>query len=118
MRPDEQGFFCFVDRLDATFRWGGENVSAAEVTGVVASCPGVGDAGCARYSAACAGVGIVGSGLSGAVIVHELADRDRPCHSVLGRGVSCPTIGSDACWIDTEYGDMSARYRITLASRR
>jgi hypothetical protein len=34
MRPDEQGFFWFLD----------ENVSAAEFAGVVASCPGVSDA--------------------------------------------------------------------------
>jgi fatty-acyl-CoA synthase len=44
MRRDEQGFFYFVDRVGDTFRWKGENVSAAEVSGVVAACPGVNDA--------------------------------------------------------------------------
>jgi fatty-acyl-CoA synthase len=44
MRRDEQGFFYFVDRIGDTFRWKGENVSAAEVSGVIAACPGVKDA--------------------------------------------------------------------------
>jgi fatty-acyl-CoA synthase len=44
MRRDEQGFFYFVDRVGDTYRWKGENVSAAEVTGIVAACPGVSDA--------------------------------------------------------------------------
>ncbi|HEV2703097.1 MAG TPA: long-chain-acyl-CoA synthetase [Steroidobacteraceae bacterium] len=44
MRRDEQGFFYFVDRVGDTFRWKGENVSAAEVSGIVAACPGVSDA--------------------------------------------------------------------------
>jgi fatty-acyl-CoA synthase len=41
MRLDGRGFFHFVDRVGETFRWKGENVSAAEVAGVIEACPGV-----------------------------------------------------------------------------
>jgi fatty-acyl-CoA synthase len=44
MRRDERGFFYFVDRIGDTFRWKGENVSAAEIAGVITACPGVKDA--------------------------------------------------------------------------
>jgi fatty-acyl-CoA synthase len=44
MRRDEQGFFYFVDRVGDTYRWKGENVSAAQVSAVIASCPHVTDA--------------------------------------------------------------------------
>jgi fatty-acyl-CoA synthase len=44
MRRDEQGFFYFVDRIGDTFRWKGENVSAAEIAGVAACGPNVSDA--------------------------------------------------------------------------
>ncbi len=40
MRRDAAGFYYFVDRLGDTFRWKGENVSTAEVAGVVARLSG------------------------------------------------------------------------------
>ena len=44
MRRDAKGFFSFVDRVGDTFRWKGENVSAAEVAEAMMACPGVEDA--------------------------------------------------------------------------
>ena len=44
LRRDAAGFFYFVDRIGDSFRWKGENVSAAEVAGVLRGAPGVADA--------------------------------------------------------------------------
>lgn len=41
MRKDSRGFFYFVDRAGDSYRWKGENVSAAEVAETIAACPGV-----------------------------------------------------------------------------
>jgi fatty-acyl-CoA synthase len=41
LRLDGRGFFHFVDRVGDTFRWKGENVSAAEVGAAIDACPGV-----------------------------------------------------------------------------
>jgi fatty-acyl-CoA synthase len=41
MRRDANWFYEFVERLGETFRWKGENVSAAEVTNIIRACPGV-----------------------------------------------------------------------------
>jgi fatty-acyl-CoA synthase len=43
MRQDADGFFYFVDRIGETFRWKGENVSTAELLGVLCEIPGVRD---------------------------------------------------------------------------
>ena len=47
MRKDEAGYFYFLDRMGDTFRWQGENISAAEVEATLRACPGV--TGAAAY---------------------------------------------------------------------
>jgi len=44
MRRDESGFYYFVDRIGDTFRWKGENVSAAEVAAALTTFPGIEEA--------------------------------------------------------------------------
>jgi fatty-acyl-CoA synthase len=41
MRRDADGFFYFVDRVDETFRWKGENVSTQEVLAALCALPDV-----------------------------------------------------------------------------
>jgi fatty-acyl-CoA synthase len=41
MRKDAKGYFYFIDRVGDTFRWKGENVSAAEVATALTACPGI-----------------------------------------------------------------------------
>jgi fatty-acyl-CoA synthase len=41
MRQDRDGYFYFVDRIGATFRWKGENVSTSEVAETLAAVKGV-----------------------------------------------------------------------------
>ena len=41
MRKDARGFFYFVDRIGATFRWKGENVATFEISEAICAFPGV-----------------------------------------------------------------------------
>jgi fatty-acyl-CoA synthase len=44
LSSDSNGFYYFVDRIGDTFRWKGENCSTMEVSEVVSTYPGVGEA--------------------------------------------------------------------------
>ncbi|CAN5204692.1 long-chain-acyl-CoA synthetase [soil metagenome] len=44
MRTDAAGYYYFIDRIGDTFRWKGENVSTAEVSSALMTCPGVAEA--------------------------------------------------------------------------
>src|SRR5262249_44852284 len=44
MRRDEKGFYYFVDRIGASFRWKGENVATSEVAAALCEFDGVVDA--------------------------------------------------------------------------
>jgi fatty-acyl-CoA synthase len=44
MRRDAEGYYYFIDRTGDTYRWKGENVSAAEVSEAICAFPGVREA--------------------------------------------------------------------------
>ncbi|MGH8218532.1 MAG: long-chain-acyl-CoA synthetase [Steroidobacteraceae bacterium] len=70
MRRDRNGFFYFVDRLGATYRWKGENVATAEIIAALWSCPGVLDG--VAYGVEVPGV----EGRAGMVAIVPLEDFD------------------------------------------